>query len=107
MFLVVKHRNFVQTQDWLREAFRWQHGVVGSASNGRIALQKVRELRPDLVTLDMEMPELDGLAVLDALFREGEPPVEVIVVSASSRRGGDLTMKALEGSFDERAYRSS
>jgi two-component system chemotaxis response regulator CheB len=75
--------------------------VVGSASNGRIALQKVRELRPDLVTLDMEMPELDGLAVLDALFREGEPPVEVIVVSASSRRGGDLTMKALEkGAFD-------
>jgi two-component system chemotaxis response regulator CheB len=47
------------------------------------------------------MPEMDGLAVLDALFRSGEPPVEVIVVSALSRRGGDLTMRALEkGAFD-------
>ena len=42
--------------------------VVGSAANGKLALQKVRELSPDLLTLDIEMPELDGLAVLDALF---------------------------------------
>ncbi len=75
--------------------------VVGSASNGKIAIQKVWELKPDLLTLDIEMPEMDGLAVLDALFRSGEPPVEVIVVSALSRRGGDLTMRALEkGAFD-------
>lgn len=75
--------------------------VVGSAANGKIAIQKVRELKPDLLTLDIEMPEMDGLAVLDALLRSGEPPVEVIVVSALSRRGGDLTMRALEkGAFD-------
>jgi len=75
--------------------------VVGAATNGRIAVQKVRELKPDLLTLDIEMPEMDGLAVLDALLRSGEPPVEVIVVSALSRRGGDLTMRALEkGAFD-------
>lgn len=75
--------------------------VVGSAANGRIALQKVRELKPDLLTLDIEMPEMDGLAVLDALRRNGERAVEVIVVSAISRRGGDLTMQALEkGVFD-------
>lgn len=75
--------------------------VVGSAANGRIALQKVRDLKPDLVTLDLEMPEMDGLAVLEALARNGEPRVEVIVVSAISRRGGDLTVRALEkGAFD-------
>jgi two-component system chemotaxis response regulator CheB len=75
--------------------------VVGSASNGRIALQKIRELKPDLLTLDIEMPEMDGLAVLDALVQNGKPEVEVIVVSAFSRRGGQLTMRALEkGAFD-------
>jgi two-component system chemotaxis response regulator CheB len=75
--------------------------VVGSAANGKFAVQKVRELKPDLLTLDIEMPEMDGLAVLDSLRRSGEPEVEVIVVSALSRRGGDLTMRALEkGAFD-------
>jgi len=75
--------------------------VVGSASNGRIAIQKVRELKPDLLTLDIEMPEMDGLAVLDALLHNGQPKVAVIVVSALSRRGGDLTMRALQkGAFD-------
>jgi two-component system chemotaxis response regulator CheB len=75
--------------------------VVGSAANGKIALQKVQELKPDLLTLDIEMPEMDGLAVLDALSGKGERAVEVIVVSAISRRGGDLTMRALEkGAFD-------
>ncbi len=75
--------------------------VVATAANGRIALQKVRELKPDLLTLDIEMPGMDGLAVLDALHRDGGPPVETIVVSALSRRGGDLTIRALEkGAFD-------
>ena len=75
--------------------------VVGSAINGRIAVEKVRELKPDLLTLDIEMPEMDGLAVLDELTRNGQPEVEIIVVSALSRRGGDLTMRALEkGAFD-------
>ena len=75
--------------------------VVGSASNGKIAIQKVRELKPDLLTLDIEMPEMDGLAVLDALPENGQPKVAVIVVSALSRRGGDMTMRALhKGAFD-------
>jgi two-component system, chemotaxis family, protein-glutamate methylesterase/glutaminase len=75
--------------------------VVGTAANGKIAIQKVRELKPDLLTLDIEMPEMDGLAVLDALLGNGKPELEVIVVSASSRRCGDLTMQALEkGALD-------
>ena len=74
--------------------------VVGQASNGRLAVQKVRELRPDVLTLDMEMPEMDGLAVLDALKQSGNAPA-VIVVSALTRQGGKLTIQALQkGAFD-------
>jgi two-component system chemotaxis response regulator CheB len=66
--------------------------VVGAATNGRIAIQKVRELKPDLLTLDIEMPEMDGLAVLDALTRNGKPEVQVIVVSAPSKRGRSISL---------------
>ena len=63
-------------------------------------MRKVRELHPDVLTLDIEMPEMDGLAVLDELRRSGNT-VETIVVSALSRTGGDLTVRALEkGAFD-------
>lgn len=74
--------------------------VVGLAQNGKIALQKVQELKPDLLTLDMEMPEMDGLAVLDALKgMQGAPTV--IVVSALTLHGGRLTLQALQrGAFD-------
>jgi two-component system chemotaxis response regulator CheB len=74
--------------------------VLGSASNGKLALSKIRELQPDLLTLDMEMPEMDGLAVLDELRRSGNR-TSVIVVSAITKHGGQVTMKALEkGAFD-------
>lgn len=74
--------------------------VVGYASNGKVALQKVRETHPDLLTLDMEMPEMDGLAVLDELKRMDNVPV-VIVVSAQTLQGGRLTIQALQrGAFD-------
>ncbi len=69
--------------------------VVGSVPNGKLAVRRVGELKPDLLTLDMEMPEMDGLAVLDALRQAGEDTM-VIVVSALTHRGGRLTMKALE-----------
>jgi two-component system, chemotaxis family, protein-glutamate methylesterase/glutaminase len=74
--------------------------VAGNAANGKLALQKVRELRPDVLTLDIEMPEMDGLAVLEALRRMGST-TSVIVISAVTLRGGRLTMQALEkGAFD-------
>lgn len=74
--------------------------VVGTAANGKFAVNKVRDLKPDLLTLDLEMPEMDGLATLDALKQQGLN-VEVIVVSSVTRVGGDLTMRALEkGAFD-------
>ena len=74
--------------------------VVGQAANGKIALQKIQDLRPDVVTLDMEMPEMDGLAVLDALKATKDAPA-VIVVSALTKQGGNLTLQALQkGAFD-------
>ena len=75
--------------------------VVGAVGNGKLALQRIRDLRPDLVTLDMEMPEMDGLAVLDALRQSNGAAPAVIVVSGLTKAGGQLTLKALEkGAFD-------
>ena len=50
--------------------------VVGTVPNGKLAVQRVRELRPDLLTLDMEMPELDGMGVLEALKESREAVVQ-------------------------------
>jgi two-component system chemotaxis response regulator CheB len=74
--------------------------VVGTASNGRKAVQQVLELQPDLVTLDIEMPELDGLQVLEAL-RDARCDAGIIVLSGLTARASTLTVKALErGAFD-------
>ena len=45
--------------------------VVGTAANGRVALTRMHELKPDLVTLDIEMPGMDGLQVLDEMKSDG------------------------------------
>ncbi len=73
--------------------------VVGTAMDGAIALRKIEELRPDVLTLDLEMPLMDGIATLRAIMRARRVPV--IVFSAHSRRGANLTFKALGlGAFD-------
>ena len=74
--------------------------VVGTASNGRIALSRIKSLKPDLITLDVEMPVLDGLGVLEVIKKECLD-VGVIMVSTLTTRGSKITMKALElGAFD-------
>lgn len=74
--------------------------VVGTAPNGKIALERVATLSPDLITLDIEMPEMDGLAVLDAI-KQRNLKCGVVMVSALTRKGSDLTIRALElGAFD-------
>lgn len=74
--------------------------VIGTASNGCMALHRIQELQPDLITLDIEMPEMGGIDVLRSL-RAMESEVGVLLLSALTRKGGELTLKALElGAFD-------
>ena len=68
--------------------------VVGEAANGRIALQKIAQLNPDLVTLDVEMPELNGLQTLKEI-RKTHPRLPVIMFSAVTERGAADTLEAL------------
>lgn len=74
--------------------------VAGTAHNGAAALKKTASLKPDLVTLDIEMPDMDGLAVL-TLLADRYPRLGVIMVSASAGEGRVRIIKALEaGAFD-------
>lgn len=68
--------------------------VVGEAANGRIALQKIAQLAPDLVTLDVEMPEMNGLQTLKEI-RKTHPRLPVIMFSAVTERGAADTLEAL------------
>lgn len=68
--------------------------VIGTAPNGRIALTKIERLKPDLVTLDIDMPELDGMATLTKI-RADYPGVDVIMVSNLTQRGARVTVDAL------------
>ncbi len=68
--------------------------VVGTAPDGRIALDKVRQLAPDVVVLDIEMPEMDGLTAL-AELRRTHPAVKVVMFSVLTGRGAAATLDAL------------
>jgi two-component system chemotaxis response regulator CheB len=68
--------------------------VVGAAANGAIALAKMAQVNPDLVILDVEMPEMDGLETLRRL-RAGFPRIPVIMFSALTERGAAATLDAL------------
>jgi two-component system chemotaxis response regulator CheB len=69
--------------------------VAGIANDGMDAIRKVHALQPDLVTLDVQMPELDGLQALGYIMSESPRPV-VMLSALESPRGGDLTIRALE-----------
>lgn len=74
--------------------------VVGTAANGKIALDKVAELQPDVLTLDVEMPEMDGIEVLRKL-KGLHRPVDAIMLSAFTSHGAKSTVAALElGALD-------
>ncbi len=68
--------------------------VAGEAANGRIALQKIAQVSPDLVTLDVEMPEMDGIQTLKEI-RKAYPRLPVIMFSALTERGAADTLEAL------------
>ncbi|HEX3576895.1 MAG TPA: response regulator [Rhodopila sp.] len=66
--------------------------VVGMAENGKIGLQRLRELKPDLVVLDLEMPEMSGLDMLKRLALVSK--VKVIVVSSIGQAGANQAVQA-------------
>lgn len=68
--------------------------VVGVAKNGEEALTKIKTLQPDLVTLDVEMPVMDGITALKRIVKEFSIPV--VMLSSLTQTGADLTMEALE-----------
>jgi two-component system, chemotaxis family, protein-glutamate methylesterase/glutaminase len=73
--------------------------VVGTAMDGAFCLKKIEELKPNVVTLDLEMPGMNGIDTLKEIMRR--QPVPVIVFSSHSTEGASVTMKALGlGAFD-------
>jgi two-component system chemotaxis response regulator CheB len=68
--------------------------VAGSAANGKIALAKIPQLNPDIVILDVEMPELDGIGTLVEI-RKILPTLPVIMYSTLTERGAEATLEAL------------
>jgi two-component system, chemotaxis family, protein-glutamate methylesterase/glutaminase len=73
--------------------------VVGTAMDGTFCLKKIEELKPDVVTLDLQMPGMNGIDTLKEIMRRD--PLPVIVVSSHSTDGASVTFKALGlGAFD-------
>ena len=68
--------------------------VVATAADPLIARQKIKELNPDVITLDIEMPRLNGLDFLEKIMRLR--PMPVLVVSAFAEKGSDIALKALQ-----------
>ncbi len=67
--------------------------VVGTAVDGRDALEKVESLKPDVITMDVEMPVMNGIEALKKIM--AKDPVPVIIMSALTREGAEITMEAL------------
>ncbi len=68
--------------------------VAGTAANGKIALAKIPQINPDLVTLDVEMPEMNGLETVSAI-RKIYPKLPIIMFSTLTQRGAETTIEAL------------
>ncbi len=69
--------------------------LIGQASNGRLALPRIRFHRPNVVILDQEMPEMDGISTLKEI-RAQWPEVNVVMFSSRTERGAAITIRALE-----------
>lgn len=68
--------------------------VVGSARNGKDAIKKIEQLKPDVVTMDVEMPEMNGLDALKEIMEKY--PVPVVMLSSVTQRGTETTLSAME-----------
>jgi two-component system chemotaxis response regulator CheB len=77
---------------WIGETGEFD--VVTTAANGRIAVDALDRFEPDIVLLDLEMPEMDGLAALPILLKR-RPGIRIIVVSTLTRRNAEISLKCL------------
>src|SRR4029079_18676388 len=83
-----------------------QMEVVGEARDGKEAVSMNENLRPDVITMDINMPHVDGLQATELIMSSNPKPI--LVVSSESRDGADITLKALElGAIDFIAKPSS
>jgi len=98
--LIVDDSLFIRTilRDLLKDSPEIE--IVGTAVNGIDALAKIADLKPDVVTLDIEMPRMNGLEVLEALQKERVRP-KVIVLSTLTSRQADMTHRALRLGADD------
>ena len=73
--------------------------VAGTAKNGQDALEKIKSLQPQVVTLDVEMPIMDGITTLEEIMKNH--PLPVVMFSSLTKQGADATLRALEkGAID-------
>ena len=68
--------------------------VIAKARNGTDAISKTKEMQPDVITMDIEMPEMDGLTALKYIMQEN--PLPVIMLSSLTKQGAEQTLKALQ-----------
>ncbi|MEK5184400.1 protein-glutamate methylesterase/protein-glutamine glutaminase [Solibacillus sp. FSL W7-1324] len=68
--------------------------VIGAARNGKDAIKKIEQLKPDVVTMDVEMPEMNGMEALKEIMQKC--PLPVIMLSSTTKRGAENTLMAME-----------
>ncbi|MBY0413768.1 MAG: response regulator [Bdellovibrionales bacterium] len=80
----------------LKKVLTAEHGfeVIGTAINGKDAMEKMKTLKPDLMTLDIHMPEMDGVTYLEKNHTKNHPPV--MIISSASRADSDTAMRAFK-----------
>lgn len=80
----------------LRNIIEREHGidVVGSAANGRIGVEDYKRLKPDVVVMDLEMPEMDGIEALKEILKN-DPQAKVIICSSLTQVGASASINAL------------
>lgn len=97
--LVVDDSAFMRKviSDFINEDYRLE--VIGTARNGADALEKIKQLKPDVITLDVEMPIMNGLECLRHIMEEN--PLPVVMLSSTTKAGAENTMLAMQyGAID-------
>ncbi len=80
--------------------------IAGSAANGKIALQRIPQVNPDAITLDIEMPEMNGIEAVREI-KKAYPQVRVIMFSTLTQRGASSTIEALSHGADDYVTKAS